>query len=205
MMDEQRVVCIVDDEPAVLDIVKRMIESGGYRCRCFASALDLIAVLDPSIDCVVTDLKMPEMDGAELLEKLRELDRLLPVIVLTGHADVSTAVRLMQQGAVSLVEKPFDAQQMLAAVDQAIHGSIDLQSRRKQANDARIRLESLSDDEREVLREMIAGVPNKEIVAKLQVSSRTLDRRRHHILQTMQTDSVAELATVIARHDLLDQ
>ncbi|WP_419194501.1 response regulator transcription factor [Novipirellula herctigrandis] len=197
-------VCIVDDERAVLDVVKRMIQSGGYDCRCYQTANELLDAFDESVDCVVTDLKMPEMDGAELLEKIRELDRLVSVVVLTAHADIPTTVNLMQQGAVSLIEKPVDANQLLSTVDKAIELTRAQRRLRSEANDARRRIHSLSANELDVLREMISGAPNKAIAMRLQISSRTLDRRRQHILEVMKLDSVAELATVVARYNLLD-
>ncbi len=182
MLTSQRKVFIVDDEPAVLDLSCRVIAAAGFDCQSFSTVRDLLIALDPSIDCIVTDLRMPEAGGIDLLDELARRQIQIPVVVLTGHADVPTAVCLMERGVVTLVEKPFVAAQLVQAVERAIGVSVRKKLELSEAQTVRGRFSKLSDEEREVMREMISGTTNKAIAMQLFISARTLDRRRRTVL-----------------------
>ncbi len=194
-------VWIVDDDVAVATLASRVLESvGEFACRQFTSASALLAELKNTRPaCIVSDIKMPEVDGKALQQQLLEFDPTICTVFLTGYADVPTTVLLMEQGAVTLLQKPYEAADLIAAVRKAVR-RCDVQRRQHdEAVAAQARLERLSEDEREVLECMVAGLSNKAIAFKLALSPRTLDRRRQTILQTMEVESVVELAALVER------
>jgi two-component system response regulator FixJ len=193
-------VCVVDDEAAVRHLTQQILESKGMAVRCYASAHEFLAEFDESAtSCVVTDLRMPQIDGLQLQQRLNSLGSVVAVVVLSGLADVRTAVRLMEDGILALLEKPFQPAELLAAVERSVDVT---RSRRKRRDDflaAKRQLERLTDEERSVSECVIAGLPNKAIAAKLGLSLRTVDRRRQAVLTKMSVHSVTELATLVAQ------
>lgn len=196
-------VCLIDDELEVLRVTRNLLELGGHQCRCFASPEDYLDDHRGSDDCVVTDYRMPRMDGAVFLERLRAIDPLIPVIVLTAYADVPLAVQLMNLGAMTVLEKPFDSFKLCGEVSRAVEQTRQIQELREEGLLARNKLKQLSEEERAVMIAMVKGLPNKVIASRLALSPRTLDRRRHTVLTTMGANSPAELATLAERHQLL--
>jgi len=193
-------VCVVDDDPVVLDLTCRVLETHGYLVRGYAGAEDFLQQLDEkNLACVVTDLRMPNVDGGELLQRLRARVSVVSVIVLTGHADVRTAVRLMEEGATTLLEKPFQPNELFAAVDRAVRATQGRRAGEERLAEARRNFAELSPDEREVLECMVAGMANKTIAAQLHLSMRTVDRRRRAVQTKMEVDSVSELAALITK------
>ncbi|MCA9190348.1 MAG: response regulator transcription factor [Planctomycetales bacterium] len=201
-VQSQDTVFVVDDDPIISSVIQQMLEVGGFRCRNFTSSRALLSAFSADVSCVLTDLLMPDGDGSELMQQLHNIDGDLPIIVLTGHADVPTAVRLMEQGAVTIVEKPLQGPVLVAAVRKAIDRARNLRFRRDEAHQVRSRMAQLSDDEKEVMRELVAGAQNKTIATRLALSARTVDRRRRSVLNTMGVSSVPELATLLAKHHL---
>lgn len=191
---------IIDDVPEIVDLGRRILEAaGGFSCRGFTDVDDLLAQFAPHmVDCVVADLKMPH-DGGELHRQIAQQDPLLSFVFISGYADVRTAVRLMQQGAVTLVEKPFTSEELVTEVRKGAERTRQLRSRQADRLDAAARLASLSPDEREVLNCLVEGIPNKSIAQKLSLSPRTVDRRRQEVLQKMDVDSVVKLAGLVTR------
>lgn len=200
-MPESRIVWIVDDESAVATLAAQVLEQiGEFQCRVFTSSSECLAALRPGVAaCVVSDIRMPEVDGRELQQALLSIDPTISILFLTGHADVPTAVQLMEQGAVTLLQKPYEAAHLVAAVCKAVLRCQSLRRQQAERLESQRRLDSLSDEEREVMRCMVAGLSNKAIAFKLALSPRTLDRRRQTILQTMAVDSVVELARLLER------
>jgi two-component system, LuxR family, response regulator FixJ len=198
-MHDQGVIYVVDDDPAVLDSLEALLSQYDYQVRCFSSAASFLedAILN-SAGCLITDVQMPEMNGAELLQKLNALKSTLSMVVVTGVADVPTAVALMQSGATTLLEKPYDQNELLDAVGRALVTSHSHWNQEQAKKSVRQRLETLSEDEESVMKLMLAGEPNKGISSKLTMSMRTVDRRRHSILSKMQVASVPELATLLS-------
>lgn len=193
-------ICVVDDDPTVLDLTCKVLEARGYEVRGYEGAEQFLEQLDEArLACVVTDLRMPNVDGGELLQRLRKRAALVSVIVLTAHADVKTAVRLMEEGATTLLEKPFQPDDLYAAVDRAVRATVARRNAEEKLAEARRNFAELTADEREVLECMVAGLANKTISSQLHLSMRTVDRRRRSVLTKMECDSVSELATLIAR------
>lgn len=200
-IDAEHAVWVVDDDSSVANLTARLLEaSGEFTCRVFTSPRALLSEVEPgSTQCVVSDVKMPDIDGAGLQRQLRKIDPTISVLFLTGHADVPTTVELMEQGAVTLLQKPYEHERLVTAVRKAVRRCELLRNSQKEVLETRSRLERLSPDEREVLECMIAGLSNKAIAHKLALSPRTLDRRRQNILQKMDVDSVVELAALLER------
>ncbi len=191
-------VFVVDDDDVVLLSVKAILSQHGYEVECFSSAADFLRVAPLNMPgCVVTDLQMPQITGMELQQRLRELDSPLSVVVVTGVADVPTTISLMERGAVTLLEKPYDHLALLRAVAQGIENSQAKWQQRQSTREIEDRLATLSEEERQVLDLLLEGKANKEVASSLELSPRTMDRRRRAILDKMGTESIPELALKI--------
>lgn len=178
-MSDTRPVFVVDDDVQVLDSVESLLNCAGHTVRCFASARDFLDQLRPEqTGCLVTDLSMPEIDGFQLQQQLIAMNSMLAVIVVTGRADVGTAVQLMRNGAVTLLEKPYPVEQLLEAVKDSLTLSVQRAEMHRQRTEARRLLGLLDDDERDVIALAAEGMPNKAIAQRLTLSPRTVDRRR---------------------------
>lgn len=179
---------VVDDDDAARDSLAFLLESAGREVRAFANPLQVVDAVDADTRCVVTDVRMPEMSGLELVERLKAAHPRLPVIVITGHADVAMAVEAMKKGASDFLEKPFEDEALLRIVDQALAAAPD-------AADpvSAERLASLSMRERQVLEGLMAGRSNKEIARDLDISPRTVEIYRAKVMAKMGADSYADL------------
>ncbi len=198
-MSNTSLVCVIDDEPLVREVTCRILSGGGLDAVGYSSADEFLATFDEhNCSCVVTDLRMPGMDGAELLARLRKSESSVAIVVLTGHADVRTAVKLMEDGALTLLEKPYEPAELLASVARATRQTAGRRAARERVVAVQRRLDQLTDEERLVMECMIAELPTKAIAAKLVLSTRTVERRMLAVLQKMQVGGVAELAAVIA-------
>jgi FixJ family two-component response regulator len=191
-------VFVIDDDEAVLLSVQAILSQHGYRVRGFSSAEKFLAeVPSDAVGCAITDVQMPGMDGIELQQRLKASNSLLSVVVVTGVADVPLAVTMMERGAVTLLEKPYDHIDLLDAVAKGFAAS----RRRAElvVNNLTVsqRLATLTHDEREVMECMLANKPNKAIAHALDLSMRTVDRRRRAVLDKMQVKSVPELALLM--------
>lgn len=193
-MPSDTTVFVVDDDAAVCDSLRFLIESVGLPVRTFSSADEFLAAYTPDQPgCLVLDLRMPGMSGLELQEQLARQKCALPVIIITAHGDVPTAVRAMHAGAVDFMSKPFSDQNLLDRIHQAL--TKDAQARRGQAVRAGIaaRVALLTPREREVMDLVVSGMPNKGIAAQLELSAKTVETHRARVMDKMQARSVAEL------------
>jgi two-component system response regulator FixJ len=182
-MTSGRTIHVVDDDEAMRDSLVALLADVGYQVRAYASAEDLLACGAPESGCVVSDIRMPGMDGITLLKKLRAEGGEPPLILITGHADIPLAVAAMKAGAVDFLEKPFEAEALLAAIDAGLRRRADPSSQEKASAVAGRRLESLTPREGEVLERLVAGESNKEVALKLGVSHRTVEFHRAHIME----------------------
>jgi two-component system response regulator FixJ len=193
-MVERAVVHVVDDDEAVRDSLAVLIESAGYAVQSYASGSQFVASLPTqATGCVVTDVRMPEMDGLALQKRLAELGFRLPVIVMTGHGDVPIAVEALKAGAADFLEKPFDDVQLLGAVADAIAASERTHDEAAAVAVIARRIETLTPREREVLHLLVAGLPNKTIAYDLGSSPRTVEVHRARIMEKMNARSLPEL------------
>ena len=189
----ESVVHIVDDEEPVRRSLAFLLTMSGYTVRQHESAVAFLSVA-PTIrnGCLVTDLRMPDVDGIELLQRLRKLSSPIPAIVITGHGDVPLAVEAMKAGAFDFIEKPFKDDVLISAVDRAI-ASIGKQAVHEDISAIRARVAQLSEREREVFAAVVAGLPNKTIAYELDISPRTVEVHRANVMFKMEARSLPEL------------
>jgi two-component system response regulator FixJ len=187
-------VYVIDDDEAVRESLLILIEMAGYKTRGYASALDFLTVApDLTPGCLITDVRMPHMDGIELLQVIAAKGLEFAVIVITGHGDIPMAVEAMRAGALDFIEKPFEEAAIHASIASALE-ALEKRKDRDQASEiARERLAALSAREREVLEGLIAGLPNKTIAYDLGISPRTVEIHRAHVMEKMQARSLSEL------------
>ena len=185
---------IVDDDRAVLDALSLLFRADGCAVHAHASANAFLETINPDdVGCVVTDVRMPGVNGLELLAALKLRCALMPVIVMTAHGDIPLAVEAMRRGAVDFFEKPFDGDALLAAVRMATTEKTSEESRAPGAQMARMRHASLSKREQEVLSGLLNGLPNKMIAHELGISTRTVEVHRANVMKKMQAGSLSEL------------
>lgn len=193
-MNSDSTVFVVDDDPGARESVVALVGLKGLRAEGYASAEDFLAKYDPSwAGCLVVDVKMSGMSGLELLRKLNDRKSHLPVVVITGYADVSLAVKAMQEGAFTFLEKPCQEQALWNAIQQALEREKSQQPQRRERTETEACLTTLTDDELEVFRRLLAGHANKRIAADLDIGLRTVELRRSNIMKKMQASSLPDL------------
>jgi two-component system response regulator FixJ len=193
-MPGEAVVHVVDDDVAVRQSLSFLLASDGLPVRLHESASAFLeSVKEPASGCVVTDVRMPGIDGIELIRRLKARGFMLPVIVMTGHADVPLAVEAMKEGALDFIEKPFDDELLLSSVHAALQRQERNARRDSQAGEVQVRLSSLTEREREVLDGLIAGKANKVIAHDLGISPRTVEIYRANVMRKMKAGSLSEL------------
>jgi two-component system response regulator FixJ len=193
-MPSEAIVHVVDDDVAVRKSLSFLLASDGLAVRLYETATAfLAAAADAMTGCVVTDVRMPEMDGIELLRQLSGRGMHLPVIVMTGHADVPLAVEAMKEGAVDFIEKPFDDDLFLASVHAALSRQAERAHEGQQNAEMRKRIAALSERENQVLEGLVAGKANKVIAYDLGISPRTVEIHRANLMTKMQARSLSEL------------
>jgi len=196
-------VFIVDDDEAMRESLTWLIESVGLTVKTFSSADDFLKAYYPGRPgCLLLDVRMPGMSGLELQEYLKKQQVTVPVIMITGHGDVPMAVRAMKVGAVDFIEKPFNDEQLLESIRNAL--SIDEERRDDQAFKAEIasRLALLTPRESEVMQMVTDGKSNKEIANTLGVSAKTVEAHRAKVMEKMQASSLAELVRLVVSSHL---
>jgi two-component system, LuxR family, response regulator FixJ len=194
MMTGDYIVHVVDDEEAVRKSLAFLLTTAGFTVRMHKSAAEFLDVAkDLENCCLVTDLRMPGIDGVELLRRLKSDHKHIPSIVITGHGDVPMAVEAMKAGALDFIEKPFADDVLIDAIRLAALQIAGHLSDRHDASAIKERLELLSDREREVLAGVVAGLPNKTIAYDLNISPRTVEVHRANVMQKMQAKSLPEL------------
>jgi two-component system response regulator FixJ len=189
-----QIIHVIDDDVDVRQSLAFLLSTAGLAVRVHESAVAFLAVLPELQDgCIVTDVRMPDMDGLELQRRLRANKIGLPVIVMTGHGDVALAVEAMKAGAIDFIEKPFDDEVLLGAIRSALARHAEGAKTEKRRAEIRGRLDLLSEREREVLDGLVAGKPNKIIAYDLGISARTVEVYRANLMTKMQADSLSEL------------
>jgi two-component system, LuxR family, response regulator FixJ len=188
------VVHIVDDDEAVRQSLAFLLGTAGIPVRVYDSATSFLGSLATlQAGCLITDVRMPDMTGIELLQRLRAEDVKVPVIVITGHGDIPLAVEAMKCGAIDFIEKPFDEEAILSAVHAAEDRAKKLGPRSAEEAQVAARLASLSERERQVLDGLVAGNANKTIAYELGISPRTVEVYRANLMSKMQAKSLSEL------------
>lgn len=187
-------VFIVDDDPDVRDSAKLLLESAGFKVETFDSAKAFLSSdAVKRRGCLVADIRMPDMDGLELQEELVRRRLPLPIIIVTGHGDVPLAVRAMKAGAIEFLEKPYNEHALIESVRRGLREAASLADEADTAKDAAARFAALTDREREVFELLVVGHPNKVIAYKLDISPRTVEIHRAHVMDKMRVRNLAEL------------
>jgi two-component system response regulator FixJ len=193
-MPSEAIVHVVDDDLAVRQSLSFLLASDGLPVRLHESASAFLDSMQTAPDgCIITDVRMPGIDGIEFLRRLKSRGFTLPVIVMTGHADVPLAVEAMKEGAIDFIEKPFDDDLFLAAVRAALKRQERDAHQDAQIAEVRTRVQGLSERESQVLEGLVAGKANKVIAYDLGISPRTVEIYRANVMTKMQASSLSEL------------
>ncbi len=194
MNDPDPIVFVVDDDASVRDAVKRLISSVGLRVETFGSTREFLDGKRPDAPgCLVLDVRLPDASGLELQRDLAAANVQIPIIFITGHADVPMTVRAMKAGAVEFLTKPFRGQELLDAIQEAIAKDRVARNERAQMAELRSRYNTLTPREKEVLQLVASGMLNKQIGAELGTSELTIKTHRGRVMEKMGADSLADL------------
>jgi two-component system, LuxR family, response regulator FixJ len=206
MPSDKAIVHVIDDDDVVRQSLAFLLGTAGIDVQTYESAVAFLDVAAKvKLGCVITDVRMPELSGVDLLRRLRELKLGVPVIVITGHGDVPLAVEAMKIGAVDFLEKPFDDEVLLASVRSALN-QLDRDSKRQaERNEIEGRLAALSSRERDVLEGLVAGHANKQIAYDLGISPRTIEIYRANLMTKMQAASLSDLVRMALIAGILGQ
>ncbi len=190
---------IIDDDDAGREALGFLLSIEGVPFDSYPSAAAFLAVARDARGCVVTDVRMPDMDGLQLVRRLKTLGVTLPVIVMTGHGDVPLAVEAMKAGVIDFFEKPFDDKRILAAIRGALAHSGEGEAREAERARVSERIATLSGREREVLQGLLSGKANKVIALELDISPRTVEIYRANVMTKMHANSLSELVRMALR------
>ena len=187
----------LDDEPTVRQVVKETLENSNFAVSCFSSPIDCLTRLrSKKCDLLITDLKMPEKDGIELLTDIQHLAPWVPVLMITGYGDIPTAVKAMQAGAVDFIEKPLDKKNLVGKIRSILKKRVTAHPNVGT---------SLTHTEKKILQLVVDGMSNKEIANLLHRSARTIEVHRAHIMHKLGVDNLVDLVKRVSIMGLVDQ
>lgn len=198
-------VYVIDDDEAMRDSLHFLLGSSGYQVKLFDTATSFLEAL-PKLEfgCVVSDVRMPGIDGIELLKRMKAANSMFPILIMTGHGDVPLAVEAMKLGAVDFLEKPFEDDRLTAMIETAIRQVEPAVKNEAVAHDIATRIATLSPRERQVMNGLIAGLSNKLIAREYDISPRTIEVYRANVMTKMQAGSLSELVRLAMRAGLLN-
>jgi two-component system, LuxR family, response regulator FixJ len=191
------IIALIDDDAAVLDSLRMVFANRGMRAECFSSAEAFLESTDAPPACIVSDIRMPGMSGLELQNEMRVRAVGTPLILITGHGDIAMAVRAIKAGAFDFIEKPFDNEVLLDAVNRAIASRTREHSRQEQVADWAARARELSLRQRQVMRLVARGLSNKDIAIELTLSPRTVENYRAWVMEKMGARNLADLVRMV--------
>ncbi|TFV79819.1 response regulator transcription factor FixJ [Bradyrhizobium frederickii] len=198
-------VYVIDDDAAMRDSLNFLLDSAGFDVTLFDDALAFLEALPGlGFGCVVSDVRMPGLDGIELLKRMKAQQSSFPILIMTGHGDVPLAVEAMKLGAVDFLEKPFDDDRLTAMIESAIRQAEPAAKNEVVAQDIAARVASLSPRERQVMEGLIAGLSNKLIAREYDISPRTIEVYRANVMTKMQANSLSELVRLAMRAGMLN-
>lgn len=197
--NDTAVIYLVDDDEAFLDSLAWLLKSLSYRVEVHHSPQSLLTARFTDHGCIVADLRMPEMTGIELLEKLRQRHIDLPYVVMTAYGDVESAVRALKSGAYDFIEKPFDNEAFIDLMEKAVALSREQAALSKDLRSSREKLASLTPRESEVLDYILAGMTNRAMAEKLGISEKTIESHRARVMEKTAASSLAELIQLVWR------
>jgi len=184
---------LVDDDAAIRRSAGFMLKTSGYQVRSYESGVELLkSTGELGQGCILLDIRMPGMDGLEVLGALKNKGVTSPVIIMTGHGDVTLAVRAMKAGAIDFIEKPFEKATLLGALEQGLRRLHNVEAAQDLATEASVRLQALTPRERDVLDGLAKGLPNKTIAYDLGISPRTVEIHRANLMTKLNVRSLSE-------------
>jgi two-component system response regulator FixJ len=197
MLEDQRIIHVVDDDEAIRHSVAFLLRKAGFHVETYVSGtLFLKAVNRETKGCVLLDVRMPEIDGLEVQSRLAALGICMPIIILTGHGDVTLAVRAVKAGAIEFLEKPFERSALLKAIEEALDHAARGERSHLASADALVRLSALTAREREVLDGMVLGRPNKLIAYDLNIATRTVEVHRANLMEKLGSRSLSDVLKI---------
>jgi two-component system response regulator FixJ len=204
-MSNRGKVYVIDDDEAMRDSLNFLLDSADFHVTLFENALNFLEVL-PSLDfgCVVSDVRMPGLDGIELLKRMKAGHSTFPIVIMTGHGDIPLAVEAMKLGAVDFLEKPFEDDRLIGMIELAIRQGEPAAKSEAINLDIAARIATLSPRERQVMDGLIAGLSNKLIARDYDISPRTIEVYRANVMTKMQANSLSELVRLAMRAGLLN-
>ncbi len=189
-------ILIVDDDADVRASLRALLEAAGHTVRSYSAAKALLADDLAAGACLISDIRMPEMDGLELHQEILKRGLSLQVIFITGHGDVPLAVRALQAGAADFIEKPFSAETMLSSLKRVLEIATKVRDREAELKAAQARLALLTPRERDVFEQIVAGKANKVAAYELRISPRTVEIHRAHIMDKMHARNLSDLVRI---------
>jgi len=204
-MPHESTVYVIDDDPAMRDSLEFLLDSAGFKVTLFETATNFLERLpELPFGCVVSDVRMPGIDGMDLLRQLKSNRTSLPVIIMTGHGDIPLAVEAIKLGALDFLEKPFEDERLVGAIRGALKRGADAARSDSEASDLAARIASLSPRERQVMDGLVAGLSNKLIARDYDISPRTIEVYRANVMTKMQARSLSELVRLALRAGILE-
>ncbi|MEY9359340.1 two-component system response regulator FixJ [Bradyrhizobium yuanmingense] len=198
-------VYVIDDDAAMRDSLNFLLDSAGFAVTLFDDALAFLEALPGlGFGCVVSDVRMPGLDGIELLKRMKAQQSPFPIVIMTGHGDVPLAVEAMKLGAVDFLEKPFDDDRLTAMIESALRQAEPAAKNEAVTHDIAARVASLSPRERQVMEGLVAGLSNKLIAREYDISPRTIEVYRANVMTKMQASSLSELVRLAMRAGMLN-
>jgi two-component system response regulator FixJ len=204
-MPDRGKVYVIDDDEAMRDSLNFLLDTANFNVTLFETALRFLEALPGlTFGCVVSDVRMPGLDGIELLKRMKADQSRFPIVIMTGHGDVPLAVEAMKQGAVDFLEKPFEDDRLIGMIEAAIRQAEPSLKSEALTQDIAARIASLSPRERQVMNGLIAGLSNKLIARDYDISPRTIEVYRANVMTKMQANSLSELVRLAMRAGLLN-
>jgi two-component system, LuxR family, response regulator FixJ len=198
-------VYVIDDDEAMRDSLSFLLESAGFDVTLFESAVKFLDALpELAFGCVVSDVRMPGLDGIELLKRMKTRPSAFPIIIMTGHGDIPLAVDAMKLGAIDFLEKPFEDDRLITMIEMAIQQAEPAAKSEALTQDIVARIATLSPRERQVMDGLIAGLSNKLIARDYDISPRTIEVYRANVMTKMQANSLSELVRLAMRAGMLN-